>query len=408
MKLTRLMNVFNYVDLILIVCLSFKDLFCFFICIYICIGLTASYQSSTTYCSLFAEHASQGLNYTDFDWTTIVLDTCAGRDSRIYPCLIDATQADKNLCDLFKQIQPIKLDLADIETEPNGYTGFLTKSSVYWPITVNEEGIILRSSYDIKNVHPLLVGDELEKINGKYFHINIDQRTQTPVFHVSSKSSNDNKIHRIRLTNEKVTTEDFLTSVQIEQRCRWCYFAIDGPNITYVSMDNSNSIERHEYNGQKISSIYLPSPSGIIIRNHNLWVVNDSQLIILSPRLLIDQTLTYLIDHQIDLDLFYKLLITNPSTFSDYSTFMPFHLDVDNYGRIYVIGALVDLWSGNNRYSPGDNPQLYILTDGEQRIPSAFCAGPWGMFGVNVYHSKLKLRMLTSTKEFTFNLYTGP
>ena len=159
---------------------------------------------------------------------------------------------------------------------------------------------------------------------------------------------------------------------------------------------------------KKFISIYLPSPSGIIIRNHNIWVVNNSQLIILVPRLLFNKKVTYLIKNQIDLASFYNLPITDPLFFSDYSTFRPFHLNVDNYGRVYVIGALLNLWSENDRYSPDNNPQLYILTDGEEEIPSIVCAGPWGMFGVNVYHSKLKLRMLTSTNDFYFNLYSSP
>jgi hypothetical protein len=73
--------------------------------------------------------------------------------------------------------------------------------------------------------------------------------------------------------------------------------------------------------------------------HHNLWIVNNSELIILSPRILSDQSLTYLID-------------------------------VDNYGRIYT-------------------------TDDELGIPSV-------MFGVNIYYSKLKLHMLTSTNDFLF------
>jgi hypothetical protein len=401
------MNVYNYVVSILIVCISyFFEIINYFD--YSFVGLTASYQSSTNYCSLFAEHVSQGRNYTDFDWTTIILDTCAGRDSRIYPCLIDATQANRKLCDLFSQIQPIKLDIPEMLTEPNGYTGWLTKSSVYWPITINDEGAILRASYDMKIIDPLLVGYELERINGKYDHIYINQRTETPVFYVSSKSSTSNKIHQIRLPEQKVTTNDFLTNLKVGQRCRWCYSAIDGSNYIYISMDNSNSIERYETNGQKVISIYIQSPSGIILRNHDLWIVNSSQLIILSPRLLPDQTLTYLIKNQIDLSSLYNSPITNPLIYSDYSTFMPFHLDVDNYGRVYITGALLDLRSGNNRQSPGNNPQLYILTDGELRIPSVICAGPWGMFGVNVYHSKLKLRLLTSMNDFFFNLYSSP
>jgi len=293
-------------------------------------------------------------------------------------------------------------------SEPNGYTGWLTKSSVYWPVTINNQGAILRTSYDMKNMDQLLVGYELQRINDKYFHININQRAETPVFYIISKSSTGNKIDQIRLTEEKVTTQDLLNNIKVGQRCRWCYFAVDGSNFIYVSMDNSDSIERYENNGEKIISIYLPSPSGMIIRNHDLWIVNSSQLIILSPRQLSDQTLTYLIENQIDLSLLSDLPITNPLIFSDYSTFMPFHLDVDNYGRVYITGALLDLLSGDNRHSPGNNLQLYILADGELRMPSVICAGPWGMFGVNVYHSKLKLHMLTSTNDFVFNLYSSP
>jgi hypothetical protein len=373
--------------------------------LFIHIGLTASYQSSTNYCSLFAEHVSQGRNHTNLDWTTIVLDTCAGRDPRIYPCLIDATQANKKLCDLFSQIQPVKLDSPDVLREPNGYTGWLTKTHVYWPMLINGESTILRATYDMKIMDPLLIGYELERVNGGYFHINIHQRTQIPILYISSKSSIGNKIQRIRLSEEKITTKDFLHDLKTGHRCRWCYLTTDGPNITYVSMDSSDSIEGYDNNGQKTISIYLPKPSGIIIRNHNLWIVNDTQLIILVPRLLFDETLTYLIENQIDLS---SLPITNSLIFSDYSTFLPFHLDVDNYGRVYIIGALVNLWTSNNRDSPGNNPQLYILTNAEEEITSTICAGPWGMFGVNVYHSKLKLRMLTSTNEFSFNLYSSP
>ncbi|CAF3353524.1 unnamed protein product [Rotaria sp. Silwood1] len=370
--------------------------------------LTASYQSSTNNCSLFAEHGSQGRNYTDFDWTTIILDTCAGRDSRIYPCLIDATQAHRKLCDLFTEIQPIKLDPQKTVNETNGYTGWLTKLSAYWPMTINGEGVILRASYDMKIVDPVLIGYELETINGKYFHINLDQHTQTSIAYIITKSSIDNKIYRIRLTEQNITTNDVLNNFILEQHCQWCYFATDGPNIIFVTIDTGNSIEQYENNGQKINSIYLPAPSGIIIRNHNIWIVNNSQLIILDRYLLFDQAFTYRIKNQIDLSSFCNLPITNPLIFSDHSTFMPFHLDVDNYGRVYITGALLDILSGNSRYSPGNNPQLYILTDGEQLIPTTICAGPWGMFGVNVYHSKLKLRMLTSTNGFIFNLYSSP
>ncbi|CAF1001170.1 unnamed protein product [Rotaria sordida] len=370
--------------------------------------LTASYQSSTNNCSLFAEHVSQGRNYTNFDWTTIVLDTCAGRDPRIYPCLIDATQAHRKLCDLFWEIQPIKLDPQKIFYEPNGYTGWLTKSSVYWPMTINGEGIILRASYDIKIVDPVLIEYELETINEKYFHINIDEHTQIPIAYVVTKSLIDNKIYRIHLKEQKITANNFLNNFLLEQRCQWCYFATDGSNNIFVSMDNSDSIEQYDNNGKKMNSIYLSSPTGIIIRNYNIWIVNNSQLIILDRHLLLDQTYTYRIKNQFDLTSFYNLPITNPLIFSHILTFVPFHLDVDNYGRIYVTGALLDILSDNNRYSPGNNPQLYILTDSEQEIPSSICAGPWGMFGVNVYHSKLKLRMLTSTNDFIFHLYSSP
>jgi hypothetical protein len=265
---------------------------------------------------------------------------------------------------------------------------------------INGESVILRATYDTKIMDPLLIGNELER----YFHINIHQRTEIPILYVSSKSSIGNRIHRIRLSDEKITREHFLNTLKIRQRCQWCYFAKDGPNITYVSMDNSNSIERYENNDQKFISIYLPSPSGIIIRNQNIWVVNNSQLIILVPRLLFNKKVTYLIFNQIDLASFYNLPITVPLFFSDYSTFRPFHLDVDNYGRVYVIGALLNFGYENDR----NNPQLYILTNGEQEIPSIVCAGPWGMFGVNVYHSKLKLRMLTSANDFYFYLYSSP
>ena len=113
---------------------------------------------------------------------------------------------------------------------------------------INGESVILRSTYDTKIMDPFLIGYELER----YFHINIHQRTQIPILYVSSKSSLGNRIHRIRLSEEKITRQDFLNNLKIEQRCRWCYFANDGPNITYVSMDNSDSIERYENNDQKI------------------------------------------------------------------------------------------------------------------------------------------------------------
>ena len=356
---------------------------------------------------MFAEHASQGRNYTNFDWTTIIFDTCAGRDSRIYPCLIDATQADIKLCDLLSKTQPFKLDIPEMLNEPNGYTGFLTKTSVYWPMSINDEGIILRSSYDMNVIDSILIGNELDTVNGKYFHISVDQRAQIPTFYIGSKSSIDNRIHRIRLKEQKVTTNDLFANVKIERRCQWCYFTTDGPDIIYVAMDSSNSIERYENNGGKTLSISLPAPSGMIIRNHDLWIVNGSQLIILAPRRLANGTVTYRIINQIGLASLYSLPITNPLILSGYSSFMAFHLDVDNYGRVYITGALLDLQSANDRKSPGENPQLYILSNGEQKTRLAVCAGPWGMFGVSVYHSKLKLHMLTSMDNFFFNLYSS-
>ena len=259
---------------------------------------------------------------------------------------------------------------------------------------------MFRASYDLKTIDPLILGYELERIDGKYLHINIDQRSQIPVLYLSSKSSTSHSIHQIRLTDQKMTSIDFLSNVRIRQRCRWCYFAIDSSGYIYVSMDNINTIERYDINGQRITSINIPTPSGIIIRNNDLWIVNNSQLIILSPRLLPDQTLTYLIENQIDLSSLVNLPMTSP--------FMPFHLAVDNYGRVYIVGALLDLWSGNDRNLPGNNPQLYILADDEQGVSSTVCAGPWGMFGVNVYHSKLRLRMLTSMNDFFFHLYSHP
>jgi hypothetical protein len=305
-------------------------------------------------------------------------------------------------------MQPVKLDVPELLIEPNGYTGWLTKSSIYWPMTINGQGAIFRASYDMNTIEPFLFGYEREEIDGNYFHINIDQCTETPVVYINSKSSIDHRIHRLSLTKQKVTTQDFLMDFKVGKRCRWCYFAIDGcSNHVYMSMDNGNSIERYENNGEKVVPIHSPSPSGIIIRNHDLWIVNSSHLIILSPRQLFDETLTYLIKNQIDLSVLYNLAVPNPFILSDYSTFMPFHLDVDNYGRLYITGALLNLWSDNDRYSPGDNSQLYIVTNGEEEVPSVVCAGPWGMFGVNVYHSKLKLRMLTSTNDFVFNLYSS-
>ena len=328
------------------------------------------------------------------------MDTCAGRDPRIYPCLIDATQADRKLCDLFYQSQPIKLNPPDVVSEPSGYTGWLTKSSIYWPMNIDDEGVVFRASYDLRKIEPLVLGYELEQISGKYLHINIDQRSQIPLFYLSSKSPTSHRIHQIQLADQKITPIDFLSNLKIGQRCRWCYFAIDSSGYIYVSMDQTNTIERYDINGQKIISIHVPTSSGLIIRNDDLWIVNNSQLIILSPRLLSDQTLTYLIENQIDLSSLANLPITNP--------FMPFHLAVDNYGRVYIVGALLDLWSGNDRNVPGNNPQLFILADDEQGVPSIVCAGPWGMFGVNVYHSKLNLRMLTSMNDFFFHLYSNP
>lgn len=258
----------------------------------------------------------------------------------------------------------------------------------------------------MKIINPLIIGYELENINGKYLHIIINQRIQTPVVYIKSKSSAGYRIYQIRLTDEKVSSQDFLSNFKVGQRCRWCYFATDGISYMYISMDNSNSLECYEMNGRKLISIYIPSPSGIIIRNHDLWIVNSSQLIILSPTLLSDQTLTYIIQNQIDLSLLFNSPFTNPMIFSDHSTFMPFHLDVDNYGRIYISGALLDFSSRNNRHSPGNNQQVYILSEDQLGIPSAICAGPWGMFGINVYHSKLNLRMLTSSYNYVFNLYS--
>ena len=368
------------------------------------LGLTASYQLSTSYCSLFAEHVSQGRNTTDSDWSIIILDTCAGRDPRIYPCLIDATQADRTLCDLLAEIQPMKLVPPDIISEPNGYTGGLTKSSIYWPITINNEGAVLRSSDDLTNIEPLLVGHEWAMIDGKYSHIYIDQRSDPAVLYIISKFLIDSNVHQMRLTNERITEQDFLSSMPIRKPCRRCYFAIDNSNAIYISMDHSNTVERYEINAQRMTSIFVPSPAGMIIRNDDLWLVNHSHLIILSPRLLPDQSLTYLIVNQIDLSS-----LSNPMKFphSSTSTFLPFHLDVDNYGRVYTTGALFDFWSGNNRPSSGDHPQLYILTGIDERVPSRICSGPWGMFGVHVYHSKMKLRMLTSMNDLFFHFYSN-
>lgn len=361
---------------------------------------------STSYCSLFAEHVSQGRNSTNIDWTTIILDTCAGRDPRIYPCLIDATQADRKLCDLFSEIQPIKLIPPHLITEPDGYTGGLTKSLIYWPMSINGEGGVLRASDDMTIINPLLFGYEWTMIDGKYSHLYIDQRSETALFYFISRSSIDLKIHQMRLTKGKVTEQDFLFHRLLRKSCQRCYFAIDSTHAIYISMDNTDTIERHEINGETITSIFVQSPAGMIVRNHDLWLVNNSHLIILSPRLLFDQSLTYLIGHQIDLSILPNVLHRNPMLLSaSSSTFLPFHLDVDNYGRMYVTGALFNLWS--DPPSTADDPQLYILTDIEGRIPTVSCAGSWGMYGVHVYHSKLKLRMLTSMDDFSFHFYSN-
>ena len=378
-------------------------------CLSLSLGLTASYQSSTSYCSLFAEHVSQGQNTTDIDWTTIILDTCAGRDSRIYPCLIDATQADRKLCDLFSEMQPIKLVPPHLITEPAGYTGGLTKSFMYWPMSINGEGGVLRASDDMTIINPLLFGYEWAMIDGKYSHLYIDQRSETALFYFISRSSIDLKLHQMRLTKGKVSEQDFLFHRLLRKSCQRCYFAIDSAHAIYISMDNSDTIDRHEINGEKITSIFVHSPAGMIVRNHDLWLVNNSHLIILSPRSLFDHSLTYLISNQIDLSLLPGILHRDPTvpSASYSSTFLPFHLDVDNYGRMYVTGALFNLWSGLDRQSPADDSQLYILIDVEEGIPSVSCAGSWGMFGVHVYHSKLKIRMLTSMNDFSFHFYSN-
>lgn len=254
----------------------------------------------------------------------------------------------------------------------------------------------------MKISEPILIGYEFERINGKYFHININQGVQPPIFYINSISSNDYRIHQIRLTDEKITLKDFILNFKINQRCSRCYFATDDSNYIYISMDKSNSLERYENNGQKIISIHIPSPAGLIIRNNDIWIVNNSQLIILSPRLLYDQTLTYLIENQIELSL-----LSKSSRDFQNLLFMPFHLDVDNYGRIYIVGALVENLSQNNRQSTGHRQQLYILVDDQLGRPSVSCAEPWGMFGINVYHSKLKLRMLTTSNNYAFNFYSN-
>lgn len=400
------MNVHNYVVWIRIVGL---DGDCEDQCLVLSLGLTASYQSSKSYCSLFAEHVSQGRNRTDTDWATISLDTCAGRDPRIYPCLIDATQANRKLCDLLSEIQPIKLIPPHLIAEPDGYTGGLTKSLIYWPMNINGEGGVLRASDDMSIINPLLFGYEWPMIGGKYSQVSIDQRSGTSLFYFISRSATDLQLHQMRLNKNKVTEDDFLFHRLLRKSCQRCYFAIDGSRAIYISMDQSNTIERHEINDDKMTSIFVQSPAGMIVRNHDLWLVNNSHLIILSPRSLLDQNLMYLISNQIDLSLLPTILHKNPLLLSAASTltFLPFHLDVDNYGRIYITGALFNLWSDHDHQLSADDSQLYIFTDIDDGIPSVSCAGAWGMYGVNVYHSKLKLRMLTSLNDFSFHFYSN-
>ena len=305
-------------------------------------------------------------------------------------------------------MQPLSLEVGQAPSDQSACTGWLTKSSVYWPVNIGGESTVSYASYDMATVNQMHVDTDSDASDPRYFHVNVDQRGQIPIVHIGSKSTAGNRIHRMHVTHAKEHTQVSLPGpLRVGEHCQWCYFATDGSNVTYVSMDNKNFIERHETDGQKSVSIHLPSPAGMIVRHHNLWIVNSSHFVILAPRRSFDRPLTYVVANQIDLASIYRSTVSNPFVVPDEVTFHPYHLDVDNYGRVYITGALLDPSIGQHRYAPGGNQQLFILTDGQQATPSILCAGAWGMFGVNVFHSKLKVRMLTATDRFTFNLYAS-